>query len=376
MSIVSLFTLFLVILPSYSGVLNIPLRFFSLPNLIFLKVIYKDSFFFCISASIFIFYILFASLFSRELNLIDVSFILSLIFAWYLVNFFYKKEELLRKCIETFFFINVAYAVLQNIGLNIGVPNDLLMLHQNTHQAGYIIPATYMPYLYRVTGLFNESVPYVLYLMISYLYFFVNKDVKSKYLSLFMILTSGAKLGIAFVLINLIVGIFRGVKLYRLMIVISFLFLYIFLAFNKDIVSYILSQPILFSIYLRGEGLFSVLNELTDNLDILMFGAGSISSIDMMTKGMEVNRSTDIISLMLYSNGIVGTLLVNIPILLYFYRLKINRKSSEATRVIIINKICLITLLMFLVSGGYTFWGYMYFVLIISTFSHKYMRKD
>jgi hypothetical protein len=376
MGIGSVFTLLLVALPSYSGVLNIPLRFFSLPTTILLKVAYRDSFLFLISASIFAIYILFAYIFSRKLNLIDISFILSLFFTWYLINFFYKKEQLLRRCISVFFFVNVTYALFQNFGLNVGIPNELLMLHQNTHQAGYIIPATYIPYFYRVTGLFNESVPYVLYLMISYLYFFVNKNVKCKYLSLLMILTSGAKLGIVFVLLNLVIGMFRGVRIYRLMIVSSVLFLYIFLFFNKEIVIYILSEPVLYSIYLRGEGLFSVLNELTDNFEVLMFGAGSISSIDMMTKGMEVNRSTDIVSLMLYSNGIIGSLLINIPIILYFYRLKINSFLCNRLKVVVLNKTCLVMILMFLVSGAYTFWGYVYLVLIISSFSSKYMKND
>ncbi|MFT6836199.1 MAG: hypothetical protein ACJA0H_002246, partial [Francisellaceae bacterium] len=192
MIIGNLVTLLLISLPSYSAVLSIPLRFFAIPNALFLRVAYRDSFLFFVSAFVFTIYILFASFFSRKLNLIDVSFILSLVFTWYLLNYFYNKQILLRRFIEYFFLVNVGYAIFQNIGLNIGIPNDLLMLHQNTHQVGYIIPKAYIPYFYRVTGLFNESVPYVLYLMVSYIYFFVNKKSKCKYLSLLMILTSGA----------------------------------------------------------------------------------------------------------------------------------------------------------------------------------------
>lgn len=375
MALGSFISLLLLSLPSYSAILSIPLRYFALPNTFFLKVGYRNSFLFLVSAFTFIIYILFASFFSRKLNLIDVSFILSLVFTWYVLNCFYNKQALLRRFIELFFLVNVGYAIFQNIGLNISIPNYLLMLHQNTHQVGYVIPRTYIPYLYRVTGLFNESVPYVLYLMITYIYFLVNKKSKYKFLSLFMILTSGAKLGIAFIILNIIINFFKGIRIYRLMLMGALLFVYVFLVFNQEIVNYILSKPVLFSIYLRGEGLFSALNELKHNFEVLMFGVGSISSIDMMSGGMEINRSTDIISLMLYSNGIVGTFLINAPILLYFYKLRINAQLNIDSKINIINKVCLIMLLMFLVSGGYTFWGYMYFVLIISTFSHRYMKN-
>ncbi|EPX6967132.1 TPA: hypothetical protein NK237_000870 [Vibrio parahaemolyticus] len=363
-------TILTLFLPSYSGPLSIPIRYFSLPFFFNIRVAYKNSFLFALSAFLFFIYIFLASFFERKLNLIDISFILALIFTCYIINFFYKKQDLLHKLIKYFLVVNVAYAFLQNVFLNLGVDSHLLLFHQNTHQVGYFIPKSFIPYIYRATGLFNESVPFVLYLMYTYIYFSYYKNGFFKKLAFLSILLSGSKIALAFIVILFLIYPFKKIKLYWLIYISFALFVCLFVYYNSVIVAYLLDNPVLYSIYLRGEGLFSVMQELSNNSEALWFGAGSISSKDMMDGMMKVNRSTDIISLMIYSNGIIGTLLINIPIFVYFKIIKMN------VEVPVLNLVSVSIILTFIVTGTYTFWGYMYLVLILSTFSSSYTKHS
>ena len=106
---------------------------------------------------------------------------------------------------KCFFLANFIYVLYQLICLNLGL-DELAMIHSNLpaqKAAGYTIPVFVTQPFYRYTGLFNESSPFAFYLSISFCFFSIFSECKKyKYLSLFLLLFSGAKFAYLFLLLH------------------------------------------------------------------------------------------------------------------------------------------------------------------------------
>ena len=109
------------------------------------------------------------------------------------------------------------------------------MIHSNLpaqKAAEYTIPIFLVKPFYRYTGLFNESSPFAFYLSISFCFFGVFEECKRyKYLSLFLLLFSGAKFAYLFLLLHAFFFIkSKVVKLFALLTLISISLLFIYYA--------------------------------------------------------------------------------------------------------------------------------------------------
>lgn len=135
---------------------------------------------------------------------------------------------------KRFLLVNFAYVIFQLICLNLGF-DELAMIHSNLpaqKAAEYTIPIFLVKPFYRYTGLFNESSPFAFYLSISFCFFGVFEECKRyKYLSLFLLLFSGAKFACLFLLLHAFFFIkSKVVKLFALLTLISISLLFIYYA--------------------------------------------------------------------------------------------------------------------------------------------------
>ncbi len=350
------------LLPSFSlnlGFGGIPLRYLALPGLLFPARVNKESIYILVAVLFHLFWVLFASPFGRKFHLLDISYILTYLYTFLCVVVCYNNSESVKKYVIYFFYVNIFYAVIQNIALNAGVPSQYLLLHQNTHAESYSIPNSIIPIFWRVTGLFNESVPYVLYLSFSMLFFFsIGHRIKG-YLAAIFILTSGAKSALLILTALALSRFFSRIKLYMLIPAIFTLLLFLLVFYAPDINDYLLSEPALFSIYLRVVGILSTVVDFGGNIEVFFFGSGFVSSSDLMTKGLlAVERGTDYFSLYIYSNGVFGTLLLNLP---FYWYLKQATKRFSCNE---INKISIVLFFSLMLSGSYTLYVYSYFIML------------
>lgn len=365
-----IFTLFLPSVSLSIGVGGIPLRYFSIPFVLFAGTTPKVALYFLAMIPAHLLFLLISYFLSRDPHLVDVSYLMTYIYVFFGLCIVHNHQRSFHKFIVIFFLMNSLYFVFQNISLNLGVFTEYLMLHQNTHAEGYSIPNSYLPYLWRATGLFNESIPFVIYMMITFYYFYkVARNKLLSFLSFVLILASGAKLSIVFFLFFLLVMIVRNkLRLSLVFFVSSVGGLFFVLAFEEKLKNFLLLSNDLFSVYLRIEGLLaSIKNFLTDP-ELIFFGSGFVSSYDLLhSSSNSIQRGTDFFSLYVYSNGLVGLFLINIPLLFFFRFLK------RSLPVFDINYISLVFILSLMTMGAFTAYNYSYlvFVLYLSVIRHK-----
>ncbi len=141
--------------------------------------------------------------------------------------------SLFIRFMKLFLIANVAYVIFQLFVLNASLSN-FSMLHSNSPaQVNYSIPIFIDNYLFRYTGLFNESAPFVFYLSIAYAFFHSLKSNYKKY-ALVLIIFSGSKAGYIFLLLHYA---FFSEKVFVKSIFIALLatFLVLFFAFYEDL---------------------------------------------------------------------------------------------------------------------------------------------
>lgn len=149
----------------------------------------------------------------RELNLIDVGYVVSFIYLIFFVQAMRREQELFINFISVFTMANIIYAIAQTVLMNLGL-SKVAMIHSNLPSqliSGYILPPAILPYTYRFSGLFNESSPLIFYLCCSFSFLLeINKVKKSRVITIIQfstfvtILLSGSKISYAFLLVLLI----------------------------------------------------------------------------------------------------------------------------------------------------------------------------
>ncbi len=128
-----------------------------------------------------------------------VNLLFYFIFVFLLANYASANKSDFVWIIKKLVFMNISYAILQNVLLLIGY-EQFAMLHSNLPiQAEYTQPEFIYP-IYRVNGFFNESSQLIIFLVLS-LIFLENVDQKtSKKLKYLLCLFSGSKTGVSYLL--------------------------------------------------------------------------------------------------------------------------------------------------------------------------------
>ena len=221
----------------------------------------------------------------------------------------YPKKSL--QFLRWFLLVNITYALIQTGLLNLDL-GHLSMLHSNDpyQVAGNYVPHHFVGPLYRVTGLFNESSPFVVFLsvMVAFDLAFHKNKLSWKILFLILlILLSGAKIGILFLILIFIISGNIFLKL-------------ISLAFTLTLIVTFYLYPILFHLIFFGKAgsLFKRLGEMQKTVDdygITAFGSGLRSSSSGAI-------GLDLLSVVGTGYGMVGLASFLICFALFFFKNK------------------------------------------------------
>ncbi len=346
------------LLPSYAIPTNfgsVPIRYFTLIYLLFIGLIKKELMLFILLILLHISYMIFGSTVGRSIHLIDISYILSYLFVFQFCYISRRYPLQTVNFINVFFYLNIIYAVIQNIALNLGVVSDVLMLHQNTHVDHYVIPESYIPFFFRVTGLFVESVPFVTYLMTTLVYFEFRKDLLRRNICLAFIFLSGAKIGLVFIIFYyLLCFVKNDIAIYKWFVVLLFPIIGFFPVIDFYLNSF-QNNEMMYSVYYRYKALINTFNDFSFDVNTLLFGKGFISSYELMTRDdIEFVRGNDFFSMFIYSNGIVGSLILLFPLLIFIVYL------ARPLPVKIINLFFVVFLLCLISIGTFTVFNYAY----------------
>lgn len=331
---------------------NLPTRYFSSIFIFALRRVRKVDLVLLLIGFVMLAYPLLFS-WVRPFHGLDIAYPVFFLYSFVFIVIAGGNLEYFRRYIVLFWFINLIYSVLQNFALNLGLDSHLLMLHQNAHADSYVIPENqYIGGFYRVTGLFLESAPFVLFLA---LFDIVIKLLRLnrwiKLANLLLIFLAGAKVGYVFLFYLLIgrVNRFLGFRISLALPVVASGFMVLFFSsYLKDIVIYYDAYVGgLGSIWYRLDGLENVLSYFYSDFASFLFGYGHVSSMQLMSGDyLGPRRGNDFFSSFVLSNGIVGTLVFFFMI---YYWIK---KSANLSDVYIRNDFFIVALLMLMTIGS------------------------
>jgi hypothetical protein len=186
--------------------------------------------------------------FNRNLSIIDVGYILSFIYLIVFVQLMGERPKQFISFLQVFTISNIIYAIFQIVLCNLGL-STLAMTHSNIPlqvEAGYIIPpSSSIPYIYRFSGLFNESSPCMFYFSSIVVFLDAIKRINILLAVLLMMAIADSKFATAFLIIFAIDKIGLILKIEYLKSLVSFFGLSSFLAYTvinySDIIFYLSS---------------------------------------------------------------------------------------------------------------------------------------
>lgn len=312
------------------GLGNIPLRYITFIFIFrIIKVDQKDVLLLIVPFLCVLFMLLSAPF--RPFHLLDISYILGFIYLLLGVSIVRGAPDVFRKYIFYFWVVNIVYAVIQNMLIIVLGDSSFALLHQNVHDPSYSIPpVSYLP-LFRVTGLFVESAPFVIYLMFTHIAF-VSMGFKKIWvrINLFCIFLAGAKVGLIFLLLLLLVKlpIFKKIRLLYLLIIMLGLTLMSASLVATFIESY--TDMSLGSMLVRFNGLISTIDHFGSSWQNLLMGYGYVSSAEIMSgKELEFERGIDFFSTFIIANGLIGTVMLVIPVVVWIKRNAVFEEESK-----------------------------------------------
>lgn len=140
----------------------------------------------------------------RIFSLIDIGYCLSFIYIIIFIELVKTRQRKFIAFIKIFTLSNIGFCWIQVILMSLGL-SRLAMIQSNLpFQNDYIIPKNFlMPYLYRYTGLFNESSPLIFYLCSAYCFMDELKPAKTSWLKFATFATiffSGSKFAYLFLI--------------------------------------------------------------------------------------------------------------------------------------------------------------------------------
>lgn len=335
---------------------NIPIRYLGLPLLINIQRVKKDSILLLIAVYMYILNMIIGGFFFRESSSLDISYIFAFLSCLIVVEFCRTTTANVDRYIKIFLIVNVSYALLQTTLLYLGVDSSYLLFHQNLKTEAYSIPPTlsYLPFLYRYTGLFHESAPFVIYLMFNYIYISISEWGRAyKALILITILFSGSKVGLLFLFFIII-----NKLLYKIKLNVGYFILF-FIAIVPVIIG--ITENFLLdhvmgtsagSLYIRFRFLLDTFDDFFSNIFVILFGYGVVPS----SAEFGETRGLDFFSIYLYGNGLLGTIATIFPIMLFLKGITKNLTLKER------NKINVGIFLALITSGALTIIQYTYLV--------------
>lgn len=151
----------------------------------------------------FLFYCAFAVINHWDFN-IYFGYFLTFLLLFVSSNIVYCNKSTFIEFFKLFLILNTIYVAYQMVCCNLGL-QSLAMIQSNLpaqKNVGYVIPPFATSFLFRYTGLFNESSPFAFYLCISFCFFKCLGEQYKKYknIALVMILFSGSKFAYLFLL--------------------------------------------------------------------------------------------------------------------------------------------------------------------------------
>lgn len=345
------------------GIGNIHIRFFSLFFIPFLINKFNRLDFLFVFAAVFHAVYATATYSVRPFHYLDVGYIVTYLYIFAGLAVVRSDPYLFLRMVKLFWVLNVCYAVYQNIALLSGFGNEWVFWHQNTHSEHYEIPkASFLP-LYRVTGLFGESAPFVIYLMFTHFAFGVM-GVKREFrlLNIVAILLAGAKIGYLFVLLLFVQ---RGISRFRwflpVIYVVGIVCLVYFLPLFVDLLG---TVDMFTSAVNRAIKMNNSLNEFLRGEGSALFGHGFFSSNEIIRllsnrTADTFIRGNDFFSVYIFSVGVVGTLLLLLPIVSWFGRHVKSLRSKELGDLYLVLVLALIT------AGSLKNFQYAYLVFVL-----------
>lgn len=339
---------------------NVPVRYLAIPLGVASPRFYRNDILFVLAAIIHIIYSC-SFFFVRPFSGLDLSYFLAYLYVFVGIAFVRSNLVYFKRFVYLFWVLNVSYAALQQILLMLGVGHDLSLIHQNTHHSSYVIPVQDLfPFFFRVTGLFVESAPFVIYLVFTHFAFLIfGSGSFVRFLNLAFIFFAGAKVGYVF-LILYVLSIFCSRLRYNIgVFLLVACLLSVFL--TPLVLNYISGIDFFWSISLRLLWLHNLFYDFYVNYFGLFFGNGFVSSTELMAGDYEgAVRGIDFFSTYIYSNGIAGSFFLLSPIILWFSR----AGSLMALRDKNIFYICLA--LAFITMGSLLNFQYAYLVFLLA----------
>ncbi|WP_162633373.1 hypothetical protein [Pseudomonas sp. LG1E9] len=352
------------------GMGNVPIRYLALPMLVSFSKVKKVDFLilFC---SILHFVYCIGAAGVRPFAVIDFSYVLGFVYILLGVSVVRKNPRAFRMFVICFWCFNIVYALYQDLVLMLGGGQSWVLIHENTHDLSYTIPPVELfPSLYRVTGLFIESAPFVIYLMITHLAFSVMGVSRwLKWINLVLIFFAGAKVGYVFLLLlmaSLIVSR-MGFRLLKFMIA-GVLML---LMFAPILLNLIVEANSFGSLWVRLSAFYELFFDFSSSVFGLLFGYGFVSSAQLISGDFEgPMRGIDFFSTYIYANGVLGSLVLLGPLVLWVFR------NARALTLVQKNLSSLIVFLALLTMGSLLNFQYAYYLFLIaySAENHERMR--
>jgi hypothetical protein len=309
----------------------------------------------------------------RPFHLLDLSYVLGFFYVFLGVTVVRKKPESFKKFVSFFWVVNICFAVTQNIVMNVlDEGSSLAMFHQNSHRDDYVVPAvTYLTNLYRVTGLFVESAPFVIYLMFTHCAFVLMGYGRIWIrVNLFCIFFAGAKIGIVFLLMIFLIRwpFIRRINALNMFIV----GLVIILSFSSDLLLFVNEhrELRLGSVWVRLNGLMSTIGAFLDTWQSFFIGSGYVSGTELMEeKVLPFRRGIDFFSTFIIANGVLGSCLILMPLFIWLKR-NINLAFNERNLIFIVSLLALLTM------GSLLSFQYAYLVFILTYISTRASFKE
>lgn len=349
---------------------NVPVRYLALPMLAFFSKIRKIDFLLLCCAIVHFFYCLVVAE-VRPFALIDFSYILGFVYILLGVGVVRKNPNLFRMFVIYFWWLNIVYALYQDLILMVGGSQSLVLLHENTHDLSYIIPAVELfPFMYRVTGLFIESAPFVIYLMMTHLAFSILGVSKwLRWVNLGFIFFAGAKVGYLFLLLLMFSYMVTrlGFKLLKFMM----LGVLVLLVFAPVLLGLIVEANSFGSLWVRLSSFYHLFLDFSSSVFGLLFGYGFVSSAQLISGDFEgPMRGIDFFSTYIYANGAIGSIILLGPLVLWVFY---NARSLTLEQK---NLSSLIIFLALLTMGSLLNFQYAYYLFVVAfaAESHERMR--
>lgn len=305
----------------------------------------------------------------RPFTLLDLSYVLSFFYILLGIWFVRARPDLFRIFVIFFWVLNVIYAAFQNAVLMQGKSQSWVLFHENTHDPSYIIPQVELfSFFYRVTGLFIESAPFVIYLIMTHFAFSIFQVSRwLRLVNLIVIFLAGAKVGYLFLLLFLASSVLSVLRIRVCKFIVFGCALMLF--FAPWLLGLISEANSFGSLWVRLSAAHEIVTSFYSSPFGMIFGYGFVSSAQLISGDFEgPMRGIDFFSTYIYANGLLGSLLLLSPILLWVFNGSRSLTFAQG------NLSSIVIFLALLTMGSLLNFQYAYYIFLIAFSSGEGVR--